>query len=128
MSNQKQNSPSLHRQLANQAKTKATKELNGFKNFLESQNVVGIAVGLAVGAAASSLASSFIKNIVLDPLAFLLGETSGFAQLSFPLKNYQGQTFNLQYGAFLDSLINFLVIALIFYLIVHSLGLDKKKK
>lgn len=106
----------------------AKAKTSGFRQFLENQNVVGIAVGLAVGAAASTLATSFINDIVMGPVGFIFGSPDGLKGLSVNLGMRNGVMATWNYGNFLANLINFIVIALVFYLIVKALGMDKKKK
>ena len=107
----------------------AKKEMRGFLNFIEGQNVVGIAVGLAVGAAASTLATSVVNNLILDPVGYIFGSSDGLRGLliSFPAQGTK-PAFDFKYGAVLDDAINFLVIAFVFYMIIKLLKLDKKSQ
>ena len=113
-------------QLAEHAAQTTQKEISGFRDFLVNQNVIGIAVGLAVGGAASSLATSFVNNIILDPISFFFGSTEGLAGLTLPLGYKDGVLVTFNYGTFLSALVNFIIIALVFYLIIRFFKLDKK--
>ena len=124
---------------AKDAKEKA-KELNkaafekfkgggsGFMKFIREQNVVGLAVGLILGTAASALVNSLINNVIMPPLGFLLGSADGIRGLSVDLGTTPaGEHAVLAYGAFINDLINFLVLALVVYLVIKLLKLDIKK-
>jgi large conductance mechanosensitive channel len=119
------------RKTAGTLKDHGAKQLYGFANFIRTQGVVGLAVGLVLGGAVTVLVKSLIDNLVMPPLGLLLGSSEGLKGLTLSLgKAASGKETILHYGAFLNDLINFLVIALVVYLIVHILGFDKidKKK
>jgi large conductance mechanosensitive channel len=119
--------PARHEQL----KDHGTKFLGGFMEFVRTQGVVGLAVGLVLGGVVTVLVKSLIDNIVMPPLGFILGSAQGLKGLEWNLgKTPAGQETILHYGVFLNDLINFIVIAIVIYLVVHILGfdeLDKKK-
>lgn len=107
------------------------KQVRGFVDFIRSQGVVGLAVGLLLGTAVTVLTKSFIDNVVMPPLGLLLGSGDGLRGLSWTIGNAQGEPVQVMYGAFLNDFINFLVIALVVYIVFQSLGLtklDKKKE
>ena len=102
---------------------------SGFMQFIREQNVVGLAVGLILGTAASALVNSLINNVIMPPLGFLLGSADGIRGLSVDLGTTPaGEHAVLAYGAFVNDLINFLVLALVVYLVIKLLKLDIKKK
>lgn len=108
-----------------------SRQLNGFVNFIRTQGVVGLAVGLVLGGAVTVVVKSLIDNIVMPPIGLLLGSSEGLKGLTVSLgKTATGHETVLHYGTFLNDFINFLVIALVIYLIVHVFGFDKidKKK
>ena len=83
-----------------------------FREFIEKQGVLSLAVGLVLGTAATSLISSMMNNVVLPPLGFILGSAEGLKGLSANLGTTpDGKMAVLNYGVFLNDLINFLVIA-----------------
>ncbi len=82
---------------------------------------------ITLAGAVAVLVNSLINNIVMPPLGFVLGSAEGLKGLSFSMGTTpSGQQAILHYGTFLNDLINFLVIALVIYYVVHGLGLDKK--
>jgi len=106
------------------------RSVGGFVTFIREQGVVGLAVGLVLGTAVSAAVRSFIDNIVMPPLGYILGSAEGLKGV----KLYIGRTgaehkpTYLMTGQFLNDLINFLIIALVIYLVVHVLGFDKLDK
>lgn len=101
--------------------------LKGFLDFVREQGVVGLAVGLVLGGAVSVLVKSLIDNVVMPPLGFILGSAEGLKGLTFNMgKTATGQDAVLSYGAFINDVINFVVIAGVVYAVVHMLGFDKK--
>lgn len=116
---------------ATELKASGSKYLGGFMEFIRTQGVVGLAVGLVLGGAVTVLVKSFIDNVVMPPLGFILGSAEGLKGLTLNLGKTAGdKDAILHYGVFLNDFINFIVIALIVYLVVHVLGFDRidKKK
>jgi len=106
-------------------------QINGFMTFIRTQGVVGLAVGLVLGGAVTILVTSLVNNVVMPPIGLLLGSANGLKGLSWTVgTTSDGAPAMLNYGVFLNDLINFLVIALVVYVIVRLLKLDKfdKKK
>ena len=107
-------------------KGKSSKFLGGFMEFVRTQGVVGLAVGLVLGGAVTVLVKSLIDNVVMPPLGFILGSADGLKGLQLNLgKTVAGEDSILHYGTFLNDLINFMVIAVVVYLVVHILGFDR---
>jgi large conductance mechanosensitive channel len=98
----------------------------GFVNFIREQGVVGLAVGLVLGGAVATVVKSLVDNVVMPPVGLLLGSADGLKGLSWTLGRAGGQDAVLHYGMFLNDIINFAIIALVIYVVVHMLGLDKK--
>lgn len=98
----------------------------GFVNFIREQGVVGLAVGLVLGGAVGTLAKSLIDNIVMPPVGLLLGSADGLRGVIWKIGEQDGKDVTIHIGGFINDLINFLVLALVVYVVVHLLGLDKK--
>jgi large conductance mechanosensitive channel len=95
--------------------------LGDFKNFIMKGNVLDLAVAVILGGAFSKIVESFIKDVitpaVLSPL-LEAAKLKDIAELSFgPIK----------YGSFLSALINFLMIAVVIFLVVKSFESAKRK-
>ena len=110
-------------------KLKKNNHLVGFVNFIRGQGVIGLAVGLVVGTAASTLVNSLINNVVMPPLGFLLGSSDGLKGLVLDMGvTPSGEQAVLRYGAFLSDFINFMVVAVIVYLVVKLFRMDLPMK
>jgi large conductance mechanosensitive channel len=88
-----------------------------FKAFILRGNVIDLAVGVAIGAAFAALVTSFTKNL-LTPILAIPGDKASFADLSFSIRK---ATF--KYGAFIDDVIAFVLIAAaLFFLVVRPIN------
>lgn len=105
--------------------TKSTQRLGGFVEFIREQGIVGLAIGFVIGAAVAALARSLVDNIVMPPIGVLLGSADGIKGLSLSLGIHDGKESVLAYGLFLNDLINFLILALVVYVVVRLLQADK---
>lgn len=114
--------------VAKKVSAKSAKHAQGFMEFIRTQGVVGLAIGLALGGAVAVMVKSFIDNVVMPPLGFVLGSAEGLEGLQMTLGKAGGKQAVLHYGVFLNDLVNFIVIALVIYIIVKVLGLDKLDK
>lgn len=110
------------RKIATKGKTHAS----GFMTFIREQGVMGLAVGLVLGGAVTVMVKSFIDNIVMPPLGLVLGSAEGLKGLSFSIGKVHGKETIVHYGVFLNDFVNFLVIALVIYIVVRVLAVDKK--
>ena len=86
--------------------------LRDFKAFILRGNVVDLAVGVAIGAAYTAVIASFTANL-LTPLLAIPGDAASFADLHATIGGAE-----LRYGAFLDSVISFLIIAAVLFVLV----------
>ena len=87
--------------------------LKDFRDFILRGNVVDLAIGVAIGAAFTTVIGSFTRDI-LTPILAIPGDKPSFASYTFTIS---GSTF--RYGAFIDSVIAFVLIAAaLFFLVV----------
>ena len=92
--------------------------LKDFKAFILRGNVVDLAVGVAIGAAFTAVVTSFTKNL-LTPILAIPGKSASFSQLSFSIRNAE-----FKYGAFLDDLVGFVLIAAaLFFLVIRPINM-----
>lgn len=99
------------------------KILNEFKEFISRGNVMDLAIGVIVGGAFSSIVTSLVNNILTPLLGLILGGIN-FSNLSIKIKDA-----NILYGAFIQSIIDFLIVAACIFFIVKVLNkLNFKKK
>lgn len=88
-----------------------------FKTFILRGNVLDLAIAVVIGAAFVAIVTSFVENVV-TPLIAAIGRQPDFSSLSFTINNSE-----IRYGAFLNSVITFLIIALIiFFLIIKPVN------
>jgi large conductance mechanosensitive channel len=91
--------------------------LKDFKTFILRGNVIDLAVGVAIGAAFATVVTSFTKNL-LTPILAIPGTKASFSALDFKIRN---ATF--RYGAFIDDVISFVLIAAaLFFLVVRPIN------
>ena len=88
--------------------------LAGFKKFLFRGNVVDLAVAVVIGAAFGAVVTSFVTNILTPLIAAFVGKPD-FSSLSFTLHGSP-----ILYGAFLNSLISFVLVATAVYFFIVS--------
>lgn len=102
--------------------------LGEFREFAVKGNVVDMAVGIIIGAAFGKIVSSFVNDIVMPPLGVLIGGVD-FRDLAFTLKAAEGQVaaVTLNYGAFIQSLFDFTIIAFAIFMGVKGLNVIKRK-
>ena len=110
------------------------KFLQEFKEFALKGNVMDMAVGVIVGAAFGNIVSSLTDNSINPLIAVITGgakkDENGVMQLVGGKFSINGIDFN--YGAFLSSVLNFLIIALILFCLIKAVNtamtIGKKKK
>jgi len=104
-------------------------QLKAFLIFIRTQGVIGLAVGLVLGGAVGVVVKSLVDNVVMPPLGLMLGSTEGLKGLSVTMgKTAEGAPAVLHYGIFLNDLVNFIVIALVIYLLISWFRVDKLDK
>jgi large conductance mechanosensitive channel len=104
------------------------------KEFLMRGSVVDMAVGIVIGAAFGKIVTSFVNDILMPPIAFLLGD-SKFVELKVVLKQavMEGNeiitpAITWNYGAFIQSVIDFLIIGVSIFLVIKAMNKMKRKK
>lgn len=92
------------------------KMLKEFKQFIERGNVIDLAVGVIIGGAFTNIVNSLVTNLI-NPL---IGLFIGKIDLSNLVVKVGGATF--RYGSFINTVINFLIIAFIVFLLVKAVN------
>lgn len=100
-----------------------------FKAFAMRGNVMDMAVGIVIGGAFGKIVASFVADVLMPPLGMLLGKVN-FADLAITLKAASGETaaVTLNYGKFVQSVVDFTIIAFAIFLVVKSMNAMKKKE
>jgi len=109
--------------------------LKEFKEFAMRGNVMDLAVGVIIGAAFGKIVSSLVEDVIMPPIGALLGHVDFSAKFI----NLSGKSFEtladakkinaatLNYGMFLTTVINFLIVAFAVFLVVHQVNRWTKK-
>ncbi len=100
---------------------------SGFVDFIRTQGVIGLAVGLAIGAAAGDTVKKLVEGFINPIVQFIVGSQAALANAEWKLELF-GREADFKWGAFVSSLITLLATALVIYLIIHWLKLDKLDK
>lgn len=95
-----------------------------FKKFIARGNVLDLAVGVIVGGAFSSIVTSLVNNIFTPIIGLIVGGVD-FSSLSITFKDTK-----IMYGAFIQSVIDFLIVAFCLFLVVKAVNkvTHKEKK
>ena len=97
-----------------------------FKEFAMKGNVVDLAVGVIVGAAFGKIVSSFVGDVIMPPLGQLIGGVN-FSDFALQVgADPKGVPVLLKYGAFLQTVFDFMIIALVIFLALR--GINKLKR
>lgn len=113
---------------------KEMKMLKEFRDFAFRGNVIDLAIGVIIGAAFGKIVTSLVSDIIMPPIGLLLGKVD-FSSLYW---NISGQPYasladaqkagapTINYGVFLNTIIQFVIIAFVIFLIVRSINRMKK--
>ncbi|MCB0303037.1 MAG: large-conductance mechanosensitive channel protein MscL [Calditrichaeota bacterium] len=100
-----------------------------FKDFAVKGNVMDMAIGIIIGAAFGKIVSSFVNDILMPPLGLLLGNVD-FSDLAVTLKEAAGDAPAVlwKYGAFIQTVVDFVIIAFAIFMMVRWINSLKKKE
>ena len=100
-----------------------------FRDFAMRGNVVDMAVGVVIGAAFGKIVASFTNDVLMPPIGLLTGGVD-FSNLAVTLKEAAGETaaVTLNYGVFVNTILDFLIIAFAIFLIVKAMNSAKRKE
>jgi len=102
-----------------------------FREFIARGNVVDLAVGVIIGAAFGAIVKSLVEQVIMPPVGLALGGLD-FSQLKIVLKPADLATKTaevaISYGAFINTLINFLIIAFVIFLLVKGVNSLKRQE
>lgn len=111
--------------------------LKEFKEFVARGNVIDLAVGVIIGAAFGKIVTSLVEGIIMPPIGLLLGGID-FANLFVVLDSSKGVPASLAdaktkgipviaYGAFINDLVNFAIIAFVIFLLIKFVNKVRRK-
>lgn len=93
--------------------------MKNFLQFVREQGVVGLAIGFILGGAVGKVVASLVNDIIMPVIALALGSTEGLKALSY---------FGINYGSFISTCVDFIIIAAVIYFVFKKIGLDKLDK
>lgn len=105
---------------------------NEFKEFISRGNVVDLAVGVIIGGAFGKIVTSLVDQVVMPPIGLLIGGID-FSDLKIVLRAAgpdakANPEVAILYGAFLNTMIQFLIIAFVIFLIVKAINSMRRKQ
>ena len=111
--------------------------LKEFKEFIARGNVIDLAVGVIIGAAFGKIVTSLVEGMIMPPIGLVLGRID-FANLFYVLDSSKGVPVSLAdaktkgvpviaYGAFINDLVNFAIIAFVIFLLIKFVNKVRRK-
>ncbi|MEE4283623.1 MAG: large-conductance mechanosensitive channel protein MscL [Pseudomonadales bacterium] len=103
--------------------------ISEFKDFAMRGNVVDMAVGIVIGGAFGKIVSSFVADVLMPPIGLMLGGVD-FSDLALTLQEAAGDTAPvlMSYGVFIQTVVDFLIIAFAIFLVVKAMNSLKKEE
>ena len=100
-----------------------------FKDFAMRGNVVDMAVGIVIGGAFGKIVASFVSDVLMPPIGLALGGVN-FSDLSMTLQQASGDVaaVTINYGSFIQSVTDFIIIAFAIFMVVKAMNSMKKKE
>jgi large conductance mechanosensitive channel len=107
-----------------------------FKKFIARGNVVDLAIGVVIGAAFGDVVNSFVNDILMPPIGLLLGNAD-FTNLFITLSGGPYATLEkaqaagaatINYGVFINTVIDFLIIAVVIFLLIRQINRLRRPK
>jgi len=106
--------------------------LTEFKEFAARGSVVDLAVGVIIGASFGKIVTSLVDGVIMPPIGLLLGRVD-FSKLEWVLVPEDPATqaiekVAIQYGAFINTLIQFLIVAFVVFLLVKVINRMRREQ
>ena len=103
-----------------------------FKEFISRGNVIDLAVGVIIGAALGKIVTSLVEQVVMPPIGLVLGRVD-FSNLKWVLAPEDPATeaieeVAIQYGAFINTLIQFAIVAFVIFLMVKFINRLRRER
>lgn len=102
------------------------KFISEFKEFISRGNVIDLAVGIIVGTAFTNIVNSLVNQVIMPAISFIIGGLD-FTGYKFPPDAAEGEAAIL-YGAFIQQVVNFLIIAFVVFCMVKMINRFKRLK
>ncbi|HYE64528.1 MAG TPA: large conductance mechanosensitive channel protein MscL [Pyrinomonadaceae bacterium] len=110
--------------------------LKEFREFIARGNVIDLAVAVVIGAAFGGIVTSLVNDVIMPPIGLLLGRVD-FSNLFINLSERPYATLQeardagapvIAYGSFINTLVNFLIIAFVIFLVIRQINRMKSKQ
>lgn len=109
-----------------------------FRDFIARGNVLDLAVAVIIGAAFGKIITTFVEGVIMPPIGLLLGKVD-FASLFWVLDHSKGAPISIAdakakgipviaYGALINDIVNFLIIAFVIFLIIKAVNSRRKQE
>jgi large conductance mechanosensitive channel len=100
-----------------------------FKTFAMRGNVMDMAIGIVIGAAFGKIVTSLVNDVIMPPIGVLMGGVD-FSNLAVTLRAaHEGApAVVLKYGAFINTIIDFLIVGFAIFLVIKGMNALKRKK
>lgn len=106
-----------------------TDMLREFKEFALRGNVVDMAVGIIIGGAFGKIVSSLVNDVIMPPIGLLIGSVD-FSRLALklPVSGEDAEPVTINYGLFLNNVIDFVIVAFVIFLVIRQMNRLKRKE
>ena len=103
--------------------------MSDLKSFAMRGNVMDMAVGIVIGAAFGKIVASFVNDVLMPPIGMLMGGVD-FSDMAVTLQEASGEVaaVTLNYGSFIQTLVDFIIIAFAIFMVVKAMNNMKKKE
>src|SRR4030042_2471177 len=103
--------------------------LKEFKDFAMRGNVVDMAVGIIIGGAFGKIVSSLVSHVIMPPIGVLLGNVD-FSSLAITLKEKTAgaEPGTIKYGIFINTVLDFIIVAFAIFIVIKQMSRLKKKE
>lgn len=103
--------------------------MSEFKDFAVKGNVIDMAVGIVIGGAFGKVVTSFVNDIIMPPIGMMIGGVD-FSKLGIVLQEATADTdaVTLNWGSWVQTLVNFIIIAFAIFMVVKAMNSAKKKE
>jgi large conductance mechanosensitive channel len=103
--------------------------MSEFRDFAMRGNVVDMAVGIVIGGAFGKIVTSFVNDVLMPPIGMAIGGVD-FSDLAVVLKEAAGEAeaVTLNYGAFIQTVLDFVIIAFAIFMVIKAMNNLKKKE
>jgi large conductance mechanosensitive channel len=101
-----------------------------FREFIARGNVIDLAVGVIIGAAFTGIVKSLVDQVIMPPIGLVMGGVD-FSRLQIVLRPENPATTKvelvaIQYGAFINTIIQFLIVAWVVFLLVKAVNIVRR--